>query len=87
MDGSEGSWQGLTKSDPTANVRMDCLTQETTDEYLKDTFIDNDFMDSPNQIYNVDKIGMPSDRRAPKIVAGRDNTKRQTSGNKSQVTV
>ena len=82
----------MRKSDPTANVRMDCLTKETMDEYfqlLKDTLIENDLMDSPNQIYNVDETGMPLDHRAPKIVVGRGHKKvrYRTSGNKSQVTV
>ena len=68
----------MRKGDPTANVRMDCLTKETMDEYfqlLKDTLIENDLMDSPNQIYNVDETGMPLDHRAPKIVAGRGHKK------------
>lgn len=64
----------MRKGDPTANVRMDCLSKETMDEYfklLKDTVVENDLLDSPNQIYNVDETGMPLDHRAPKIVAGR----------------
>ena len=82
----------MRKGDPTANVRMDCLTKETMDAYfqlLKDTLIENDLMDSPNQIYNVDETGMPLDHRAPKVVAGRGQKKvrYRTSGNKSQITV
>ena len=82
----------MRKGDPTANVRMDCLIKETMDEYfqlLKDTLIENDLMDFPNQIYNVDETGMPLDHHAPKIVAGRGHKKvrYRTSGNKSQVTV
>ena len=82
----------MRKGDPTANVRMDCLTKETMDAYfqlLKDTLIENDLLDSPNQIYNVDKTGMSLDHHAPKIVAGRDQKKvrYRTSGNKSQITV
>ena len=41
----------LRKGDPTANVRMDCLTKETMDKYfdlLKDTLVENDLMESPN---------------------------------------
>ena len=61
------------KGDPTANVRMDSLMKETMDAYfqlLKETLIENDLIDSPNQIYNIDEMGMSLDHRAPKIVAG-----------------
>ena len=71
----------MCKGDPTANVRMDCLTKETMDAYfllLKDTLIENDLMDSPNQIYNVDETGMPLDHRASKIVAGKGQKKYDT---------
>ena len=69
----------MRKGDPTANVsRMDRLTKETMDAYfqlLKETLIENNLIDSPNQIYNVDEMGMPLDHRAPKIVAGRGQKK------------
>ena len=41
----------LRKGDPTANVRMDCLSKETMDSYfslLKDTLIENGIMNSSN---------------------------------------
>ena len=41
----------LRKGDATANVRMDCLTKETTDKYfelIKDTLVENNLIDSPN---------------------------------------
>ena len=82
----------LRKGDPTANVRMDCLTKETIDKYfdlLKDTLVENNLMESPNRIYNVDETGMPLNHSAPKIVTGRGHKKVRygTSGNKSQITV
>lgn len=43
----------MRKGDPTANVRMDCLTKETMDEYfrlLKDTLVENNLMDSPRTL-------------------------------------
>ena len=73
-------------------MRMDCLTKETMDKYfdlLKDTLVENDLMESPNRIYNVDETGMPLNHSAPKIVTGRGHKKvrYRTSGNKSQITV
>ena len=59
------TWQpqlSLRKGDPTANVRMDCLNKETMDKYfdfLKDTLVENNLMESPSRIYNVDKTSMP----------------------------
>ena len=82
----------LRKGDPTANVRMDCLDKETMDKYfdlLKDTLVENNLMESPNQIYNVKETGMPLNHSAPKIITRRDHKKvrYRTSGNKSQITV
>ena len=82
----------LRKGDPTANVRMDCLNNETMDKYfdlLKDTLVENNLMESPNQIYNVDETGMPLNHSAPKIITRRGHKKvrYRTSGNKSQITV
>ena len=82
----------LRKGDATANVRMDCLTKETMDKYfdlLQDTLVENNLMESPNRIYNVDETGMPLNHCAPKIVTSRGHKKvrYKTSGNKSQITV
>ena len=47
----------LHKGDPTAYVRIECRTKEMMDEYfelLKDMLLENNFMEFPNQIYNVD---------------------------------
>jgi len=82
----------LRKGDPIANVRMDCLDEETMTEYfamLKDLMTKKDLLDKPNQIYNVDETGMPLDHRPPKVVAqrGQKKVRCRTSGNRSQVTV
>ena len=82
----------LHKGDPTANVRMNCLNKETMDKYfdlLKDTLVENNLMESPNQIYNVDETGMLLNHTAPKIITrrGHKNVRYRTSGNKSQITV
>lgn len=87
------TWQpqlSLRKRDPTANVRMDCLNKETMDKYfdfLKDTLVENNLMESPSRIYNVDKTSMPLNHSAPKIITGRGHKKvrYRTFGNKSCV--
>ncbi len=50
---------------------------------------ENELIESPNQIYNVDETGMPLDHRPPKVVAkkGQKKVRCRTSGNKSQITV
>ena len=82
----------LRRGDPTANVRMDCLNEEIMEDYfimLKKTLLENDLMDKPEQIYNVDESGMPLDHRPPKVVSqkGQKKVRSRTSGNKSQITV
>ena len=82
----------LRKGDATANVQMDCLNPEAMKQYfdlLKDVLEENDLIDSPGQIYNVDETGMPLDHRPPKIVTkkGQKKVRYHTSGNKSQITV
>jgi hypothetical protein len=82
----------LRKGDATANVRMDCLNPEAMKQYfdlLKDVLEENDLMDSPGQIYNVDETGMLLDHRLPKIVTkkGQKSVRCRTSGNKNQITV
>ena len=82
----------LRKGDATANVRMDYVNKETMTEYfnlLKNVLMENELMESPNQIYNVDETGMPLDHRPPKVVTkkGQKKVRCRTSGNKSQITV
>ena len=82
----------LRKGDPTTNVRMDCLNKETMDKYfdlLKDTLVENNLMESPNRIYNVDETGIPFNHTALTIITRRGHKKvrYRTSGNKSQITV
>lgn len=82
----------LRKGDPIANVRMECMEKTTMAEYfelLKTTLTENNLLDKPHQIYNVDETGMPFDHRPPKVVTsvGQKKVRSRTSGNKSQVTV
>lgn len=82
----------LRKGDPTANVRMDCLNETSLNNYfdlLKSVLTDNNLMNSPGQIYNVDETGMPLNHRPPNVVAkrGQKKVRTRTTGDKSQVTV
>ena len=82
----------LRRGDPTANVCMGCLNEETIQAYfdlLKDVLLENGLMDSPCQIYNVDQTGIPLDHHPPKIVTKgvKIKVRSLTSGNKSQITV
>lgn len=80
------------RGDPTANVRMNCLTEEAISDYfelLKAELTSNELMNSPNRIYNVDETGICLDGHAPRVVAlkGQKKVRYRTSGNKNQVTV
>ena len=72
----------LRKGDATANVQMDCLSPETMKQYfdlLKDVLEENDLMEAPGQIYNVDETRMPLDHRPPKIVTQKGQKKSSLS--------
>lgn len=83
----------LRKGDPTANVRMNAMANtEALDNYfrlLQEVMEDNELMDKPGQIYNVDESGMPLDHRPPHVLTtkGEKKVRYRTSGNKSQITV
>jgi len=82
----------LRKGDPIANIHMECTTKETIEEYfhlLKSTLTENDLLNKPNHIYNVDEMGMPFDHHPPKVVTcrGQKKVRSRTSGNKAKVTV
>ena len=82
----------LRKGDPIATVCMECMEKTTMAEYfelLKITLTENNLLDKPHQIYNVDETRMPFDHRPPKVVTsvGQKKVRSRTSGNKSQVTV
>lgn len=56
---------------------------------LEQTLIQNDLMDKPGQIFNMDESGMPLDPKATKIITkkGTKNPSHVSSGDKSQITV
>lgn len=62
----------LCRGDNTTHVRMDAVNANTMKHYfdlLKKTLQENKLMDSPGQIYNVDKCGIPLDPKVPNVVA------------------
>ena len=72
---------------------MDAMkNEEALDNYfilLKKLLDDNDLLDKPGQIYNVDESSIPLDHRSPHVVTtkGQKKVRYATSGNKSQITV
>ena len=84
----------LRKGDNTAHVRMDAINSETMNHYfdlLEKTLKDNNLMNCPSQIYNVDESGMPLDPKAPNIVAqtgpGTKKVRFRSTGRKGQITI
>ena len=60
------------RGDPTANVRMNCLSKEVMADYfelLREELTRNELMNKPNHIYNVDETGMCLDGHAPQVVS------------------
>jgi len=54
----------------TAHIQMDSINKESVTEYfdlLDSTLKENHLEDGPDQIYNMDEIGMPLDTRPPNI--------------------
>jgi len=56
---------------------------------LKSVLVDNNLLDKPECIYNVDESGVPLEHRSPLVITKRGQHKVRycTSGNKSQITV
>ena len=63
----------MRRGDRTAFVRLDAMKKkEKLDNYfvtLKNILVDNDLMNKPGQIFNVDESEMLLKHRAPKVVA------------------
>jgi len=65
----------LCKGDLIANVRMECLNEQTMTEYftmLKDVMTIEKLLNSLSQICNVDETGMPMDHRPPKVITSKE---------------
>ena len=59
------------QGDPAANNRMDAVTSQAVKQYfdlLEKTLRDNNLLNSPAQIYNVDEAGMAYEHRPPKVI-------------------
>ena len=62
----------LRKGDLIAYVCLENTTKEVMKEYfelLKTTLTENNLLDKPSQLYNVDETGMPLNHKPPKLVA------------------
>ena len=93
---SDGWWksflhrnQGLSlhRADSTAHIRMDFVNKESVNQYfnlLEETMASHNIRKSPNQIYNMDKTGMPLSPRTPNTVTqnGQKKVRNRTSGKK-----
>lgn len=82
----------LRTTDPLSRVRKNAVTEENMKNYftlLKKTLVDNDILNKPSRIFNMDETGMPLDPKQLKRVALKGTKKVQgpASGNKSQITV
>ena len=58
------TYLSLHKGDPAANDRMDADYFDLLEKTLKD----NNLLNKPAQIYNVDESGMAYEHRLPKVV-------------------
>lgn len=73
-------------------VRAVASNPDILDHYyslLQKTLLDNDLMEKPTNIFNLDETGMPLDPDPPKVIANRGAKHPTTvsSGEKSQITV
>ena len=97
----EGWWTRFTKRhpeitlrtpDPLSYSRSNAVNQETLDHYfalLCQTLTDNNLLDKPSLIYNMDESGMPLDHKQLKRIGqkGMKKVHGRASGNKSQITI
>ena len=97
----EGWWNRFTKrhpeialrtADPLSYSRCNAVTQTTLDHYFKllqKTLTDNNLLDKPHMIYNMDESGMPLDHKQLKRVGekGMKKVHGRASGNKAQIII
>ena len=94
---SDGWWRrflerhpriSLRSGDATAHVRMNAINRDNLKHYfgLKQLLEENDLVDHPEHVYNMDEIGVPLDPKPPKVVAlkGQKKIRYWTSGQKSK---
>ena len=98
---THGWWEGFRKRHPKLTLRTAAPMSyaramasdpETIGNYfdlLEHTLVENDLLDKPAQIFNMDETGMPLDPSPPRVVArrGQKHPSAVGSGDKSQITV
>ena len=62
------NYLSLRKGDPAANDRMDAVTSQAIKHYFNLLEKNNNLLNKPAQIYNVDETGMAYEHRPPKVV-------------------
>ena len=82
----------LRKPEPLSHARLAGSHPDVLSHYfeeLESTLSDNDIMDSPSVIFNLDESGFPLDPKSPLVVcrSGQQHPSSLSSGNKSQITV
>ena len=98
---SHGWWESFRRRHPNITLRTasplsyarivgsnPCIIGRYFD-LLEKTLEENEFLDKPSQIFNLDETGMPLDPTPPKVVAGRGmkNPSAPSSGDRSHITV
>ena len=79
-------------SDPLSRVRCNAVTKENMANYftlLEETLTNNNLVNNPSYIFNMDESGMPLDHKQFKRVAAKGQKKVHgpASGDKSQITI
>ena len=62
----------LRTAEPLAYARAVCSQPEILNHYynlLEQTLLEHDLADKPNQVFNLDELGMPLDPHPPRIIA------------------
>ena len=61
----------LRKGDSTSFLRMNAMNKDTLNYYfdlLEETMKENNLVNSPTKVYNVDETGIPLDPKTPKVI-------------------
>ena len=82
----------LRHAEPLSYTRASASNPEVIGKYfnlLEDTLKANGLTQSPGQIFNCDKVGMPFIHKLPRVVShvGQKHPYAVTSGNKAQITI
>ena len=82
----------LTKGDSTSFLCMNAMNKDTLNHYfdlLEETMKENNLLNSPTKVYNVDETGIPQDPKTPKVITIKETKKVRyhSTGRKGQITV